>query len=86
MVEVLEVKLAKQHHDDLEEAVPEVAEDLRVWQENVEGEGESEQNHGVAKEEFKDCPGDLQDVRIVLTPPLKILSACAYVSHLLHIA
>ena len=52
MVEVLEVKLAKQHHDDLQEAVPEVAEDLRVWQENVEGEGESEQDHGVAKEEF----------------------------------
>ena len=60
MVQIFKVKLPKEHHDDLQEAVSKVAEDLRVWQEYVEGEGESEQNHGVAKEEFKDCPGDLQ--------------------------
>ena len=43
MVEVFKVKLPKEHHDDLQEAVSKVAEDLRVWQEYVEGEGESKQ-------------------------------------------
>ena len=60
MVEVFKVKLPEEHHDDLEEAVPKVAEDLRVWQEYVEGEGESKQIDRVGGEEFKDCPGNLR--------------------------
>ena len=59
MVEVFKVKLPEEHHDDLQEAVSKVAEDLRVWQKYVEGEGESKQIDGVGGEEFKDCPGNL---------------------------
>ena len=60
MVEVFKVKLPKEHHDDLQEAVSKVAEDLRVWQEYVEGEGKSKQIDRVGGKEFKDCPGNLQ--------------------------
>ena len=60
MVEVFKVKLPKEHHDDLQEAVPKVTEDLRVWKEYVEGKGKSKQSHRVGGKEFKDCPGNLQ--------------------------
>ena len=60
MVEIFKVKLPKEHHDDLQEAVPKVAEDLRVWQEYVEGKGKRKQSHRVGGKEFKDGPGNLQ--------------------------
>ena len=60
VVEVLKVKLAKEHHDNLQEAVAEVAEDLRVGQQYVEGECKSQQVHRVGGEEFKDCPCHLK--------------------------
>ena len=60
MVEVFKVELPKEHHDDLQEAVPKVTEYLRVWEEYVKGKGESKQSHRVGGKEFKDCPGNLQ--------------------------